>query len=163
MFRRHSFKGGLELHFLPSKDFESFYGMDPEKDNPTIARNILRLLMMGASGSWQDLITWPIFRAVFIYRDSDLLKELRFAFQQGFEYLFTQLQGKKLNKEETEQFQLYLSNCLSLLPFSDITPYESIKIPQFLNDEWELVEYHIVPIELTHQTGIRKFFVQDED
>ncbi|WP_284498264.1 hypothetical protein [Legionella maioricensis] len=159
-----TFKGGLDLKFVANSEFESLEHIAPADHAPIIARNALRLLMMGwPSESWTQLLSWPVLKAVFVNRAPQLLKELRFAFQEGFELLFTQLQGKKLNAEQSEQVQLYLSNCLSLLPYSDLTPYESIKIPQNINGEWELVEYHITPIELTPTTGFKSFFIQDVD
>ena len=125
------FKGGLDLKFIASPQFESLEHVAPEARYPIIARNALRFLMMGwPSEDWVKLLSWPAFKAVFVHRDPKLLKELRLAFQQGYEHLFTQLQGKQFNKEQSEQIQLYLSNCLSLLPYSDLTPYESIKIPK---------------------------------
>lgn len=160
----NSFKGGLDLKFVTNSEFESLDNITSDKHYPIIARNALRLLMMGwPSESWTNLLSWPVFKAVFVHRDPKLLKELRLVFQQGFEILFSQLHGQKLNQEQNEQVQLYLSNCLSLLPYSDLTPYESIKIPQNINNEWLLVDYHITPIELTPTTGFKSLFVQDHD
>lgn len=159
-----AFKGGLDLNFFPSAEFESVEGIDPLTKNSILARNGLRLLMMGwRADSWQLMLSWPIIKAVMLQRDPAILRELRLAFQQGFEHLFAQLHHQTLNQEQSEQAQLYLSNCLSLLPLADLTPYESIKLPQCIDSQWMLVEYHVVPIELTHQTGIRRLFLQDHD
>ncbi|MCL5272790.1 MAG: hypothetical protein M1486_05755, partial [Gammaproteobacteria bacterium] len=144
-----SFKGGLDLKFLAQAQFESLDNSELNDHSAIMGRNTLRLLMMGWPESWTQLLSWSIFKAVFIQRDPELLKEFRRAFQQGFEILFEQLEGLSLNKEQHEQVQLYLSNCLSILPYSDLTPYESIKIPQFINEQWILVDYYVNPIELT--------------
>ncbi len=158
------FIGGLSLKFVANSEFESLDYIHQSEHAPIIARNALRLLMMGwPSESWKQLLSWPVLKAILVYRDPVLLKELRFAFQQGFELLFTQLQEQKLNAEQHEQVQLHLSNCLSLLPYSDLTPYESIKIPQNINNEWVLVEYQVTPIELTPTTGFKSYFIQDWD
>ena len=158
------FKGGLNLKFVNNSEFESSDHIPQSEQAPIIARNALRLLMMGwPSESWKQLLSWPVLKAILAYRDPVLLKEFRFAFQQGFELLFTQLLEQKLNAEQNEQVQLYLSNCLSLLPYSDLTPYESIKIPQNINNEWVLVEYQVTPIELTPTTGFKSYFIQDRD
>ena len=158
------FKGGLDLKFVDGAAFESVENVTPADQHPIIARNALRLLMMGwPSESWTELLSWPVLKAVLVQRDPELLKEFRLAFQQGFELLFTQLQGQKLTPEQSEQVQLYLSNCLCLLPYSDLTPYESIKIPQNINDEWVLVEYHVTPIELTPTKGFKSLFIHDKD
>jgi hypothetical protein len=143
------FKGGLELKFFEQHEFESQDKAAPELKSLIIARNALRLLMMGWPASWQEFISWPVFKAIFIRRYPALLSAMRLAFQQGFNHLFEQLRPLSLNEEQEEQVQLYLSNCLSILPYSDLTPYESIKIPQLINKQWELVDYSVKPIELT--------------
>ena len=49
------------------------------------------------------------------------------------------------------------------LPYADINPYESLKIPQWINDSWHLVEYKVVPIELTPRSGFSKLFLGEYD
>jgi hypothetical protein len=154
--KKTTFKGGLDLKILEHHEFESLSHVSPESDMQITARNALRILMMGWSSSWTKFISWSVFKAIFIQRDPELVKSLRFAFQQGFEYLFKQLNQLQLTEEQEEQVQLYLSNCLNLLPYSDLTPYESIKIPQLINKQWELVEYYVTPIELTSPKDIIK-------
>lgn len=153
--QERSFKGGLNLKFIEPTDFESIEQSSKEERDPVIVRNALRILMMGWNPKWRQLISWATCKAIFVQRDINLLRELRLAFQQGFDVLYRQIQPMSLSATQNEQIQLYLSNCLSLLPFSDLTPYESIKIPQRIDGHWELVEYQIVPIELTSTTGIK--------
>lgn len=164
MLEKADFKGGLNLKFVDNPDFESLEGLDSsEAKAPIIARNVLRLLMMGWPKNWHHLISWATLKALFVHRDPLLLRELRLAFQQGFEILFHQLKDKPLNPEQREQVQLFLSNCIGVLPYSDLTPYESIQIPQYIDDQWELVEYHVTPIELTDQSEYQLHFLQDDD
>ncbi len=163
MVSKTSFKGGIDLKFFEHAEFESLERVTPEDKPLILARNALRLLMMGWPSSWTDLISWSLFKAIFIQRDPTLVKGMRLAFQQGFEHLFKQLSQLQLNEEQKEQVQLYLSNCLNLLPYSDLTPYESIKIPQLINNQWEFVDYYVTPIELTAQQGKNSYFIQDQD
>lgn len=163
MAGKFAFQGGLELNFFAQREIESTKGIESEKQAPIIARNVLRFLIMGWSDSWTQFLTTPIAHAVFIKRNHELLRELRLAFQQGFFELFNQLKDKKLTLEQKEQAHLYLSNCIALLPYADLTPYESIKIPQYLSEKWEMVEYQVTPIELTAVTGWRRFFIRDSD
>ncbi|WP_298627986.1 hypothetical protein [uncultured Legionella sp.] len=149
-----SFKGGLDLKFFPDAQFESLDNIDSNQQAGIIARNNLRLLMMGWTDSWTQLITWDTLLSVFIEQDPELLKELRAAFQAGFKHLYDQLNGVTLNKEQIEQFQLYLSNCLSHLPYAELTSFESITIPQYINNQWEFVEYYVNPIELTEKNKL---------
>ena len=50
-----------------------------------------------------------------------------------------------------------------MLPYSDLTPYESFKIPQCVSGHWELVEYQVTPIELTATSNWRHLFIYDHD
>lgn len=158
-----SFRGGLELNFASEGKFENTDGAAQESMAPIIARNAVRFLMMGWTKQWTEFLTSAVAHAVFVKRDHELLRELRLAFQQGFLEVFRQLKDKKLTSEQKEQFNLYLSNCLALLPYGDLTPYESFQIPQYIDDHLELVEYQVKPIELTARTGWQQYFIKDED
>lgn len=149
MPKRTAFTAELDLKFFAQEEFESVAGLSISEQAPILTRNLLRVLMMGWTESWKELLTFDVAHAVFIARNPLFLKEMRGAFQEGFAEIFTQLEGQYLNAEQQEQVQLYLSNCLSLLPYSDLTAYESIKVPQCIEGEWELVEYQVKPIELT--------------
>ncbi|RUR11132.1 hypothetical protein [Legionella sp. km772] len=163
MIDRTTFTGGLNLNFFAEAEFESIATVPYENQPLIVARNALRFLMMGWSSSWTELISWPIFKAIYIQRDPTLVRAMRLAFQQGFEHLFNYLSPLELNEQQKEQVQLYLSNCINLLPYSDLTPYESIKIPQLIGNKWELIDYYVTPIELTSQEGINGYFIKDHD
>ncbi|KTD66011.1 hypothetical protein Lsan_0666 [Legionella santicrucis] len=157
------FKGGLELKFFEQMEFEDTDGVESSQQDAILARNILRFFTMGWTQSWTQFLTPSVLYSFFVQRNSNLLREVRFAMQQGFLELFKQLQGKNLNSEQSEQVQLYLSNCLCMLPYSDLTPYEFFKIPQYISGHWELVEYQVSPIELTVTSGWRSLFIYDHD
>ena len=158
-----SYAGGLELKFFESNEFESYESKSLKERDEIIPRNALRLLMMGWDDNWKELKSWRLFKAIILKRDKYLMRGMRLAFQDGFDSLFKQLSNQNLNSAQLEQAQLFISNCLSLLPFSDINPYESFKIPQWLDDHWEQVEYKVTPIELTPTSGFKKLFIYDED
>lgn len=149
-----SFKGGLDLKFFPDSQFESLEHVESKERIGILARNNLRLLMMGWSESASQLITWETFCAFFIKDNIEFAKEFRAGFQQGFESIYEQIKDLKLNNEQSEQYQIYLSNCLSHLPYAYLTPFETIKIPQCIDGQWELVEYYINPIELTDESKL---------
>jgi hypothetical protein len=153
------YAAGLSLNFFDNHEFEP---TDNDFETAT-AKNALRLLMMGWNGQWTNLLKLRLLKAVFIKRDRELLRHMRVGFEQGFEHVYEQLKGANLNQEQLNQANLYLSNCLTLLPYSDITPFESIKIPQYINEKWELVEYKITPIELTPKKGFKKLFLNEDD
>lgn len=163
MLEKRRYAGGYELHFFTDATFETSTKKNPGAHSRIIARNALRILMMGWREDWQQLPLRRLFNAVFIARDRELLKEMRYAFQEGFQHLYQQLQNSHLNKKQHRQVQLYLSNCLSLLPYADITPYESFLIPQWVNSRWQQVEYKVVPIELTPSHGLKTIAIQEQD
>jgi len=158
-----TFKGGLELKFFEQGEFEALDDVDSSQHGPILARNILRFFTMGWTKSWTQFLTPSVLYSFFLQRNTHLLKDVRLAMQQGFLELFKQLQDKDLNAEQREQVQLYLSNCLSMLPYGDLTPYESFKIPQCIDGHWELIEYQVTPIELTERPWWQRFFTYDYD
>ncbi|MCH9755817.1 MAG: hypothetical protein K0U37_01325 [Gammaproteobacteria bacterium] len=157
--------GGLQLDFFPPGIIENENNApNPEERARIITRKALRILMMGwPKDGIGELASWELFQAVFVKRDANLLKGMRYAFQEGFHHIYEQLKNKNLTEAEQAQAELYLSNCLSVLPFSDITPHESIEIPQYINGEWDLVDYKVVPIELTPTSGVEKVFLDEGD
>ncbi|ASQ45616.1 hypothetical protein [Legionella clemsonensis] len=159
------YAGGLELHFFHNPEFENIDAIEEDSDKAAaIARNALRILMMGWRDNWHEILSFKVFKAVLIRRDRELMRGMRLAFQQGFNFIYEQLQAKNaLSIEQHRQAELYISNCLTLLPFSDINPYESIAIPQWVKNEWRLVDYKVVPVELTPTHGLKKLFIRDED
>ena len=152
------------LNFFESDAFESEEGSGSQDRNAMVsARNALRVLMMGWQEAVSELLTSRVINAVFLQRDRELLRHMRLAFQEGFNHLFTQLHHQQLTEEQFNQVNLFLSNCLTVLPYADITPYESFNIPQYIGGEWEMVDYKVVPIELTPTSGFKKLFINDED
>ncbi len=144
------FAGGFHLDFFDPSVLKQPIPTNPKAKALHAIRKALSILMMGwTTDGWAELMTWRFFCAVFIQRDPELLRYMRLFFQEGFRNIFKQLEHKKLSIFEQRQVDLYLSNCLCLLPFSDITPHEFIEIPQLINGCWVLVDYKVVPIELT--------------
>lgn len=159
--------GGLQIDFLPSNKFETPNDINALENNRRVGRNVLRLLMMGWQANWKDLLSWQVFKAIFVERDHGLTQGMRYAFQEGFDHVFTQLQAAQktgLNHAQNNQAELYIKNCLTLLPFADLTLYESFRIPRLnKNGEWEMVEYKVTPIELTPTSGLKKLLLSDND
>ena len=158
-----TYAGGLDLNFFESADFENQQDTKASDYHEIVGRNVLRMLMMGWHDNWRDILSREVLKAIFIERDYKLTKGLRHAFQQGFSHLFTQLHDIKPPSLEFNQVQLYLSNCLAILSSSDLTAYESFTIPEWVNGSWQLVDYKVVPIELTPTSGFNKLFLKDED
>ena len=151
----------FQLDFFPDHRFETNTPDNPEEHNRMVARNIFRLLMMG----WQNpanLLSVNTIKAILIEHSPELSCAMRYAFQQGFTHIYAQLQTQNLNRSELDQTQFFLSNCLTILPYLDITPYESFDIPQYIDGSWQLVAYKVTPIELTPTTGYLSLHIHEE-
>ena len=162
--------GGLQLDFLP-RDTDKTQGFEASEDKTqAVVRAVVRMVTMGwpnAEARSAIQFDWTFIchaiQAIFIERDSAVIRKMREIFQEGFGYIYEQLQSKNLTARQQAQAQLYISNCLSLLPFADFNPYEFITIPQYIEGAWQQVDYKVVPIELTPTEGIEKLFFREED
>ena len=163
MINGELYAGGLALNFFSCRDFEIPQQQGSTVDSAVIARNMLRVLMMGWSSNWREIITKDTLRAIFVEDNPELTRSFRLAFQEGLTYVFHQLVDSQLTKYEHRQAEFFISNCLTILPYMDANPFESIAIPQWLNDQWQLVEYKITPIELTPTKGFKAKLLKDED
>lgn len=160
----HAWTSTLEFKFFESSEFEIEKHTSAEEQAKMTARNALRILMMGWQKNTTRLVSQQTFQAVFLKRDRELMRGMRVGFAEGFQHLYQELKTLgSLTEAEYEQFQLYLSNCLSLLPYSDINPYEMISIPQWIDGQWQLLDYKVTPLELTPTEGIEALFIHDQD
>ncbi len=156
-----AFTTDIEFSLFASNDLENENLADGLEHDNIIGRNALRILTSSWRGNAGEILNFRTLRAIFYARDPHLMRGFRFAFQQGFEHLYTQLQGKTLTANQQLQAQLFLSNCLSLLPFADIGPYECFKIPQYVAGSWQSVTFKVTPIELTAQSGWATVWLND--
>jgi len=163
MPRNGQFTAKFDIKFFKSDSFEESDNLTQEEYYLASARNGLRLLMMGWQENWQDILDYPLLRAIILRRDRRFLKAMRFAFQQGFDNIYEQLNHSNVTPEDHPNIELYLANCLSLLPYADLTPYESFKIPQYIDGQWQQIEYKVKPIELTAKRGLKRAMLRDED
>lgn len=162
------YAGGMDIKFYPSGEFETELAEDGLDNYRIKARNLLRVLMMGWTENWRDLLSWQTFHAVVSERDHNLTQAMRHAFQEGFEHIFDQLNqrqidGLPLSELEEKQAHLFINSCLAYFPYADPSPYESISIPQYVDGSWQLIDYKVVPIELTPTSGLKKLFLADHD
>lgn len=144
--------GGLDLKFFNDNLFET----ENSDEVDVIARNTLRVLLMGGSPQWKNLITMKVFKAVFIERNFELAKALRGAFQIGIRNVFTQLQDATLTESQIKQANAYINTCLMYTGYFELNPYEILALPQYIDDKWVMVNYIIDHIKLTPDSYIPK-------
>jgi hypothetical protein len=154
----------IDFNFFPSATFDSMTQVSPQEKAKRIGKNALRILLMGAQSNWKKLISLRVLNAVLVKRDPELLHGMRLGLQEGFGHVFEQLkQAGPLDAATQEQANLFISNCLTLLPYTDPTPHEYISMPQFINGAWTLVDYQVTPIELTPTRGFDAAFIREDD
>lgn len=152
------------LNFFPEAEFEQYSADASQKERYLIlARNILRVLMMGWREDWRDLLSFELLNMTYVWTDPLILRAMREAFQQGFDHLYRDVLPHATTDLEIEQANMFISNCLCYLPKADLNPFESYRIPQYINQQWVMVEYKVTPIELTAQTGLSKVFLSEQD
>lgn len=157
--------GGLDINLFASCELEQEQPENPSENARIIARNMLRFLMMKYEGNPSEMLSSEFLIAVFIKRNPRLLCGMRQAFQEGFDHVLEQLnsQAHDLSAEQTHQAELFLSNCLCLLPFADLKPGNVFYIPQLIDGGWQRVGYRVEPIELTPTRGFETLFMHDND
>lgn len=152
--------GGLNINFFESCELEQEQRSNPSENARIIARNMLRFLMMKYEGHMSDMLSFDFLKAVFIKRNPKLLCAMRHAFQEGFDHVWEQLssQTHNLSAKQNNQAGLFISNCLCLLPFTDLKPGNVFYIPQYIHGVWQRVCYRAEPIELTPTRGLAAFY-----
>jgi pimeloyl-ACP methyl ester carboxylesterase len=157
--------GGLDINFFESRELEQEQRENPAENSRSIARNMLRFLMMKYEGNPSEMLSYKFLKAVFIKRNPTLLCGMRQAFQEGFDHVWEQLssQAHDLSAKKVHQAHLFVSNCLCILPFADLKPGNIFYIPQLINGAWQRVGYRVEPIELTPTRGFETLFIHDHD
>lgn len=87
--------------------------------------------------------------AVILEKNPALLKETRGLLQDVFFDMFSQMEEKKLSKQENFHMEVMIGDLLSLYPFLRPEQDEEIKIPIFIEGKWNLVSYQTDKIPLT--------------
>lgn len=157
--------GGLDINLFASCELEQEQRDNPNENARIIARNMLRFLMMKYEGNPSEILSYEFFKAVFIKRNPRLLCGMRQAFQEGFDHVWEQLssQAHNLSAKQIHQAQLFISNCLCILPFADLKPGNVFYTPQLVDGAWQRVCYRVEPIELTPTRGFETLFMHDND
>ena len=96
------YEAPFKLDFFPSRQFEAEIPDNLETSVFILARNLLRVLMMG----WQDatsLASLRLLSALIIQHDSELSRAMRYAYQQGFDHIYTQLENQELTEPQLNQ------------------------------------------------------------
>lgn len=146
---------GHELHFVRPEI--------PQEKESKIAWLVLELLCDGWHGNWRDMINWMTLKAVLLKENPKLVAKAREGFQQGFLYLFEQLQQLQFDENTLLQVDIFINNCLVFLPYFNPRPDEVYRIPYWNGTEWQLADYRPEPIVLTPERKKPHFFNQKHD
>ncbi len=145
--------GGLVLDFFESNQYE----LKEDTDTDALARDYVRMHMLpweeSASRVW---VSRRIQKALFYKYDAEFIQAVRKVYYDGLIRVFHQLKKReqegRLTSRQNLQAKLYISNCLTALPFTDPSPYEGFKFPELIHNQWVLVDYTVELIELTDES-----------
>lgn len=128
-----------------------------------VARNALRHLTYGKSFNECKLLTWSNFKALFIQRDSCLLRALRKEVQNIFLNILTNVEGNHFDESSEMRLGILIDNLLSIYPFLDPEDNEETILPQTINNRWERVNYHFEKIDISPKSGPLAKLIEDQD
>jgi hypothetical protein len=152
------YNGGLVLDFFDSSEYE----LQDDTNTDALARDYVRMHML----PWKEheascvSVSRRIQKALIYQYDAEFIQAIRKVYYDGLVRVYHQLKAREaagtLTPEQNNQAHLYISNCLTALPFTDPSPYECFKFPQLVEGTWTLVDYTVHLIELTEESRALK-------
>lgn len=151
------YNGGLVLDFFRSAAYE----LQDDTCTDALARDYVRMHMLPWDEQASRIFSSRRIQMAFFYEyDSGFIQAVRKVYFDGLVYVFEQLKAQELSGSLTpaqnNQAHLYISNCLTALPFSAPHIYEYFTFPQLIENKWSLVAYTVRLIELTEPTRALK-------
>lgn len=132
---------GVSLHFLPDEI--------PDSEFKQYAYYAILMLCDGEHNHWSKLLHWPVLKSLLYKRDPKLMAITRDTIREGFENLYSQLAEMEMTEDKLIQAEIFINNSLEFLTYFDFKLNDTIKIPQWIDSHWELVNYKVDPILLT--------------
>ena len=135
-----------------------------ENRHDALAAKVVNTLMQGLKAeTFSNIELFELFKSFHLQKNEKLMQALRKAFQRGLIDQYRLLLENNNPEENRDATELYISNYLSLMSIAEIEHLKIIKVPQYINNQWTLIEYHVEPIELTKPTGIERLWMTDKD
>ena len=112
-------------------------------------RNFIKHIFSGTALS-SKMINWDFVKSLLFTKNESLLKEIREELQLYMVRLATELnEDKYKNPSDQKQAEVLVGNILALYPFFEPSDGTTLKVPQKINDKWELVNYQLDLIPMT--------------
>lgn len=135
-----------------------------ENRHDALATKVVNTLMQGLKAeTFSNSEVFELFKSFHLQKNEKLMQALRKAFQQGLIDKYHLLLENNNPEENRNASEWYISNYLSLMSIAEIEHLKTIKAPQYINNQWTLIEYHVEPIELTKPMGIERLWMTDID
>lgn len=144
------YNGGLVLDFFESPEYEQ----KDDTHTDALARDYVRVHMQ----PWEEksaaiFSSRRIQKALCYQYDAEFIQAVRQVYYDGLIRVYGQLKAREelgsLTPAQNNQARLFISNCLTALPFTSPSCYECFKFPQLVENKWALVDYTVHLIELT--------------
>lgn len=123
--------------------------IQPSRGNTLIAASNVLKLLMGANFH-RHALSWPLIKAIFVRKDPKMSEGLETAITSAIETIYNQLTQPDLTPNQEKLARYFIGNLLSIYTF--VEPQKpTIRVPQKIENRWEMVEYKIEILPLTPQ------------
>lgn len=138
--------------FTLFKDSTDLEAQKPQYKSGEAARNVVKWLFSDLAFS-SKMITWEIFKALFIKRNPKVFGEMRAAVSEILTNLGTDTKNHTRQcanvSEQVDLKEILIGNALCIYAFTEPNHNEKVTVPVKINNEWKGVEYQVKKIPLT--------------
>ncbi len=122
--------------FIPYSEINTIHGEE--------VKNFVKYLLHDISVS---NVGWKNLKSILIKKDETFLNELREEFNHILQVLYKELKEEKNHHEDV--IEMFIGHILSTYALTEPENGMVIKVPQKIEDNWQLINYVIEPISLT--------------
>lgn len=96
-------------------------------------------------------------------RNPQLMRVFRQQLQIVLDNAWSKLQDKSLTGDDAKQYEIFQSNVMASYPFWDPEENEQVRVPQKINDVWQLVTYQFKRFDISPKSGPLSWVLEDQD
>lgn len=109
---------------------------------------------------WPELLNIEVFSALFCKRNETFLEEMRWCFRHKLVALCATLNERQTSLLEKQRI---LNRHICTLPLAGIKTGQEYLIPAYDGNKWQLVNYKVMPIELSPTSGLGRLVLADNN
>lgn len=125
------------------------YADEPQLKRGEDARNFAKFLFTDI-GAGLAMASTKLARALLIKRDPELLKGVKAEFEYMGAKIVEEMNKKtSITPEEQMLTEMLVGNILAIYTFLDAKDGDKFKVPQFVDNQWQLATYDVTRIQMT--------------